>query len=418
MTTDSQGPVRASARVGVEPASDPSPATLAPRRRPSHLGPIHVLQVVAVEAAILGLLAALDQGVLVIVPVALAGLLIAVVALGRQKSRWWLERRVLAWHFNRRAKRRPAGPVTDPRLAPLRTLAPRLTVQDVPVSDDSVIGVARDDAGWFAVAEVTPAAAMADGPSGHLPLESLVTTLTGTGQPGSALQVVTHTLGSPSHDLQQALPAAYSYRELVQRFGTAPIPADRVTWVAVRLDARALAEAGAESAENAVDVVAAMLRKVARTLRGAGVNVRILDRGGVLTALERSCDLQRTDDTAPPPQPRETWDAWHSAGLAHRSYWVQDWPAINQDGAVGALGDQLAAVPGSFTSVAFVIVPGAAADAQVDVRCLVRIAAPAETIAAVCQVLEGGTHGAHLLPLDGEQGPATYATAPTGGGPR
>jgi type VII secretion protein EccE len=436
MTTDSSGPVRAVARVGVEattrPAT-PATATLTPRRRPGHLGPVHVLQVVLIEAALLGLVAVLNQGVVLLVAVAVAGLVLLALTLARQSGRWWLERKVLTWHFRRRTQQGPPARTTDVRLAALRTLAPRLTVEEVPVSNDSVIGVARDDAGWFAVAEIAPKAAMADGPSDGLPLDVLVTALADTGQPGVTLQVVTHTVTAPSLDLQAALPVAYSYRELLQRFGPVPIPVDRLTWVAVRLDARALAEAGADSAEQAPNVVAAMLRKLAKTLRRTGTGVRILDRDGLLTALERSCDLQRTDEAAPPPQPREDWNAWHSGGLAHRSYWVRDWPSVAQ---AGALVDWLAAAPASLTSVAFIIVPanggGPVADGllpaegagpatqAVDLRCLVRVAAPPAQLAEVCQAVDRGAHVAHaqLFALDGEQGPATYATAPTGGGPR
>jgi type VII secretion protein EccE len=229
-----------------------------------------------------------------------------------------------------------------------------------------------------------------------------------------AVQVVTHTVVAPSLDLQPALPAAYSYRELLQRFGSVPIPADRLTWVAVRLDAHALAEAGAESAEQAGPVVAALLRRLAKTLRRAGTGVRILDRDGLLTALERSCDLQRADDAAPLPQPREEWSVWHSGGLAHRTYWVRDWPTVAE---AGALVDWLAAAPASLTSVAFVVVPGGE---TADVRCLVRVAAPPAQLGEVCEAVDRGARLAHarLFALDGEHGPAVYASAPTGGGPR
>jgi hypothetical protein len=56
----------------------------------------------------------------------------------------------------------------------------------------------------------------------------------------------------------------------------------------------------------------------------------------------------------------------------------------------------------------------------VDLRCVVRVAAPPKELAGVVQAVEKGARlaGARLFPLDGEQGPAAYASAPTGGGAR
>ena len=246
MTSDTPGPVRAVARVGV-PSQERVPATLSPRRRPGHLGPFHVLQVFLAEAALLGLLAVLGLLLAVFFVVGLIGLLLLIVVLARQNGRWWLERRLLTWQFRKRVHSAPPAQSADVRLTYLRTLAPRLSLEEIPVGDDSVVGVARDDAGWFAVAEIASKAAMADGPSEGLPLDLLVSALNDTDQPGATLQVVTHTMAAPSLDLNAALPAAYSYKELMQRFGPS-IPIDRQTWIAVRLDARPLAEAGAAAA--------------------------------------------------------------------------------------------------------------------------------------------------------------------------
>jgi hypothetical protein len=98
----------------------------------------------------------------------------------------------------------------------------------------------------------------------------------------------------------------------------------------------------------------------------------------------------------------------------HRTYWLQDWPTIAQ---AGALLDQLTMVPAALTSVAVILAPHRDA---VDIRCLARVATTAsKTAAATAAVRERARLGnARLLILDGEHGPAVYATAPTGGGPR
>ncbi|WP_131792611.1 MULTISPECIES: hypothetical protein [Protofrankia] len=56
----------------------------------------------------------------------------------------------------------------------------------------------------------------------------------------------------------------------------------------------------------------------------------------------------------------------------------------------------------------------------IDLRCLVRVAAPAADLDRTCQEIMNIAAQAHadLFPLDGEQAPAVYASAPTGGGVR
>jgi hypothetical protein len=59
-------------------------------------------------------------------------------------------------------------------------------------------------------------------------------------------------------------------------------------------------------------------------------------------------------------------------------------------------------------------------EGPVDLRCLVRIAAPPAALTQVGRSLVRAAQqaGGGLFPMDGEQGPAAYASAPTGGGPR
>lgn len=407
--------VRAVARVGGERAGSAQPASIAPRRRPGYLGPVHVVQLLAVETAVVAVLATLGQGAVVVAVAAVAGVALLAVVLSRRQGRWWLERRMMTWQFRRRQARPPQQGL-DERLAALRYLAPGLTVENVNTRDGAQTGVARDDAGWFAVAAVGAQAEMRDDPSVGLPLDALVASLVDAGQPGAVLQVVTHSVPAPSLELDAGQPAGRSYRELLQQFGPVPIPVDRVTWIAVRLDARALAEAGADSPDDmgkAPAAVANLVRRVTRALRAAGIHYQVLDAGGLLDALARSCDLTPAASGAR-REPREDWTAWHSGPLAHRSYWVRDWPTVAQS---GALLDWLSTAPAALSSVAMILAPE---NGEVDLRCLVRVAAPAKELAGGGAAVARGAHLAHadLFPLDGEQGPAVYASAPTGGGPR
>ncbi len=417
----SQSPqrVRAVARVGATAPVRSGPAALFPRRRPGHLGPVHVMQLLLAEAAAVVVVGALGHSVVIVATAAAVATVILILTLARYRGRWWLERRLMTWQFRRR-RRVSTGPGVDPRLAALRRLAPGLAIEDVDAPDGAQVGVARDDAGWYAVAAISPSAEMRDDPGPSVPLELLAETLADAGQPGMVLQIVLHTVPAPGLGVDPGAPASQSYRQLLGQSGAAPIPLDRATWVAVRADAKALAEAGAEDVtdlDRAPLLVVAMVRRVAKSLRRVGIPYQVLDAEGLTAALARSCDLQPAEEAGgQPAQPREDWGAWRSATLAHRSFWLRKWPPLRDAGALLAW---LTTVPAAMTSVCLVLAPEPGEDA-VDVRCLVRLAAPPKALAQACLTLVRGVgqaHG-HLFSLDGEQGPAAYASAPTGGGPR
>jgi type VII secretion protein EccE len=375
------------------------------------------MQLLLAEVAVIAVLAVLSHGILLIACALLAGIALLVGTLARKEGRWWLERRLMARQFRHRQHDRPMPDRRDARLTALQSLAPGLVVEDVSARDGAQIGVARDDAGWYAVAAVTPTAAMRDDPSVGLPLDILVRALTDADQPGAVLQVVTHTVPAPSLDLDATRLAGRSYRDLLQEFGPVPVPVDRVIWLAVRLDAQALAEAGADRIDDAGQApaaVATLIRRVAKALRQAGLGYQVLNADGLIGALARSCDLDQPAPTGAAPPPREEWSAWHSGTLAHRTFWLQDWPTIAQS---GALLDWLATAPAALTSIAMTLAPDGD---TVDLRCLARVAARAGELTEVCAAVHRGAQLAHarLFQLDGEQGPAVYASAPTGGGPR
>ncbi|MFB6398647.1 type VII secretion protein EccE, partial [Polymorphospora sp. 2-325] len=346
-----------------------------------------------------------------------AGAAVVAATLARRGGRWWLERWMMSVAQRRRRRGRPI-PHGDPRVTALRHLAPGLTVQNASVGDSADIGVARDDAGWYACAAVSTGRRRKDG---ALPLDQLVAALAETGQPGAVLQVVTLTVPAPGMDTPPASHAGQSYRQLLTGFGSAVVPAHRAVWITVRLDAWALAEAVVDEHGTALDdvpeLVAALLHRVTKTLRRAGFTVQPLDDAGLLDALVQSCDLEGA--AAPGNgrgEPREEWSRWHSGRLAHRTFWVRRWPATDQ---IGALLDAVGATPSALTSAALTLAAEGDGDG-VDLRGLVRLAAPPPELGPVCLAAARAAElaGADLFPLDGEHGPAVYASAPTGGGAR
>lgn len=409
--------VRGPALVDAGPAGA-GPAVLLPRRQPGRLGPVHLAQLLLTETAIVGVLAAAGQGLLVVAAAVLAGLLLVVATMGRQDGRWWVERRLITRQLRAR-HRWPVVPEVDPRLAALRSLAPGLTVDNVDVADGGQVGVARDDDGWFAVLTIVPTAPAGGGAGPGLPLDAMVAVLGEAEQAGAVLQIVTHTIPAPSLDTPADTPASRSYRQLLAGFGATPVPMSQTHWAAVRLDLRTLAEIGVDDRaglDAAPAVVAALVRRVGTGLRRAGLSYRVLDADRLVATLARSCDLDQLPPGGGPPPAREDWSGWHSPGLAHRSFWLRDWPPLGQAAPLLAW---LATAPAALSSLALILAPDPGGR-TIDLRCLFRVAAPPGELAGICHAIIAGARraGAELFPLDGEHGPAVYASAPTGGGPR
>jgi type VII secretion protein EccE len=383
-------------------------------RRPGYLGTLSIAQVVVAEVAVLISVAVATRGPVPGLIAGIAAVLVLVVTFARRHRRWWLEHRVIAWqHRRRRAATVDSAP--GPVLGALRTVAPGLAVRDVSAPDGARAGVGRDEAGWFAAVALTGTAPVHQ-EAAPIPIDALVGVLADAQQPGVVLQLVTQTVPAPSLGLHPASLAGSSYRQLAGMFGSVPLPAHRESTVAVRLDARALAEALLDHTADldaAAALVAGLGRRVATSLRRLGVGCRVLDAEELIRALARSCDLETvTERTA--DRVREEWTEWHSAGLAHRTFWLKTWPADGEQ--VGALFEWVGATPAAQTTVALILQPGR--EDEVAGRALFRVAAPAEHLAELSrQLTEGVTRvGGELFPLDGEQGPGVYATAPTGGG--
>jgi len=338
---------------------------------------------------------------------------VLVLVFARRGHRWWLEHRVIA-RQHRRRRAAALDTAVGPALAALRTLAPHLAVHDVSAPDGARVGVGRDEAGWFAAVAMTPTDPIHP-EAAPIPIDALVGVLADVDHPGVVLQLVTHTVPAPSLDLHAASLAGSSYRQLTGVFGPVPVPAHRESTVVVRLDAVALAEALLDHTADpgaAAALTAGLSRRMARGLRQLGIACRALDADELLRTLARSCDVE-SSGSAPVPPVREDWHEWHSAYLTHRTFWLQTWPAAEQ---IGPLLEWTAAIPAAQNNIAIILNPSEDGG-DVTARLLIRIAAPRESMPSLAKHLMEGVArvGGVLFPLDGEQGPGVYATAPTGG---
>lgn len=364
---------------------------------PNRLGPLHLAQLLVIEVVLLAVAVAAARGWVPAVLTGVLGALVVVVLLRRRGRRWSLEWRLLNWRLVRRGRSGPAGH-PDPLVTVLRTLAPGLGVSSRQSADEIPVGIGGDRTGWFAALECAGTENQVSRSVPGPPLDRLAQVLQEADIPGVRLQVLTHTVPRTVRvETAAALGAA----------DPGPVPAYSITWVVLRLDARALAEQAVSDQLSPPDVLITLVRRVEAVLRrSTQVPWRVLDGEGLVAALAGSCGVDASSE------PAEEFGHWSSGRLRHVTFWVRSWPV---SGTSRVLLDALSLVPGAFTSVSTVIEP---APGQARLRCLVRVAAvPADLATAVGTVqhvaarLEAG-----LERLDAQQGPAVYASAPTGGG--
>ena len=420
MSTIETPRVRAVARVGAQQPTEQQPASLRRRRRPGQLGPVNVLQIIALELALV--LAVLGWRASGWPRPVLYGLsvLLPLVVFARFRGRWLVERLVLRSRFRRR--RASARLLADDRrLTALRDLAPELTVETVDGLGGTRLGVGRDSAGWFAVVALTPPRGLR-GPAQELPpLDLLAKSLVDAEQPGTVLQLVLHT--APGNSAGAVPPALESYWELLRPFGGSadavrPVSVgDQSCWITVRIEARAVAELAIETPEAIAEVptvLGALIRRVGNVLKRNGYSYRVLDGDALLDALVHSLAVVVTPAGTDRQSAVETWRSWGVAGLEHRCFWIRSWPSLEK--AAGFLAE-LYQSPAALTSLSFLLVP---TTHGAELRCLARIADRPEKIDAAVAGMRTTARTARtdMFALDGEQAPAAYATAPTGAGAR
>ncbi|MER7014931.1 hypothetical protein ABT324_26170 [Saccharopolyspora sp. NPDC000359] len=115
-----------------------------------------------------------------------------------------------------------------------------------------------------------------------------------------------------------------------------------------------------------------------------------------------------------PVQPREEWGSWRSTMLQHGCFRVRSWPNPERG---SLLLSALAEVPDAQVSISLALEAGRRGT---ELSGLLRVvtgeqqhAQTCERVARLVELADG-----RLSRLDGQQLPAVYASAPTGGGAR
>lgn len=388
----------------------PEAPRLAPEPTHGRLGGVAVGQIVAVEVAAVAVLAVLDGPVWLLGVAGFLAVVLLVLSFGRRSGHWWYESLRLRRAFRRRVRRGAALPRdTAPDAAALARLTPKLTVVSVP-DRRTRFGVGQDDGGFFVALEALP------GQAGQryveLALDQFAELLTNDSVPISTLQLVVHVVPAPTGVLDWRAPAAQSYLELL---GNASVPAVQRAWVAGRLspaDARAAADVRGSGVEGVHRALAAVVGRLGKALQSRGVATQVLDTAELIAAVEAVAGVAdaAVDGTV---AGTEEWRGWRTAEAVHVCFALTDLPRQPLSDFIAQLSRQ------QLLSFTLSIGLSPRRDGTISVAGLLRVAAHPtaidEVTRRIAEVCRGA--GARLRRLDGQHGPAVYATAPTGGGP-
>jgi type VII secretion protein EccE len=347
---------------------------------PPRTGRFGPAQVVAAELIAILLVAAVHVPVGSLLPVAVAALLAPAVL--RWRGRWWYE-------------------VVQARLR----LRHGALVPPIHTLTDEGVGIGLDEEGWFAAMAVAPANTNAGRTSARAPcLDSLVRH---AGDRISVQVLVQHSTAATDVDPMSL--CARSYQELRSALGVAPV----AVWIVLRLASRD-ARAGAARDVSAGRQLRSALARVGTGLNSQGLRHRVLD-GPELGATLRRSRIGPDHAGTPAATPHESWRRWRTGRFAHVSFGATRWPTrvppdlLTELGRVGH---------GIEVWISMVLAEVRAPDrprGPSGMRLVVRIVAPVERIGDAARRLRAHARalGVSLVRLDGEQGPAVYATAPT-----
>ena len=389
------------ARSGATPPRPPRPGGPGRRRLP---GGLRTGQLVAVEVALAGVLAVHRQPPAVLVPVAVAAVLVTALALVRWSGRWasqWAD----LWLRHRLGRRRHQLP---PAHEPAATADAVLdaVVQGGWLDEldlDGVPAALWTHAGGLAVAVEVAAV----GPLPFLAVRQqlpAVTSLLPAADEGGTrftVQLLEQTLVAPTGSED---PASLSYRELTQ----GSVPALRRCWVALQV---VRSPADDDPATLRADLANAT-RRVLRRLRRAGLRAVPLGRDDAVLGL---LGLLGTEPPPARPQTVERWRTW-SAGERSCTTFLLALPAGADAAQAFAELRARATTSGFPTTVALAArrLDETELELQVTVRAVLPTGTDPDT---VTRALSGPADPASgvLRRLDGQQAAGVAATLPLGG---
>lgn len=352
-------------------------------------------QIVALQAALAAVIAALGRGPLFIALAAVAALVLLVPAWARLRKRW-LYQWVGVWlRYSARRHSLPAG-ASPTALLDLVAPGTRLSTADVAGEDAAVL---TGEYGLTALLEIGDGGALFGDVGRALPNPAALLPPTTEEAPQVRLQLLVVAAPAPAVRAGSGTPAT-SYRQLTE----GRMLSRRQTVLAVRV-----LRAEQWSEDDLRRALSSAVRKVRR--RMSGLSARSLGEAATLRVL---AELAHHDEARPA---REAWQAIHLGGLLQTSFRLRRWPDLRAETAAN-LVPRLLALPTSGTTVSLTVGPRPIEGDVYPVELTVRLAATdLAGLTAATQVLDRMISGEHagVQRMDGEQLAGLAATLPLGG---
>ncbi|MFD3760769.1 type VII secretion protein EccE [Streptomyces sp. NPDC058622] len=400
-----------------------------PESSPGRFGPFRLQQLVLLQLAAAGLLAAWVVEPLLLVPAGALALVLVVLAVVRRHQRSlpeWIGGALALRTRRRRAASLAVPAGTEPGLAPLVEADPALRTLTFSDRERRPVGMIGDGTFLTAVVQVdTDATALRpDRAARPLPLGVVRDILEVDGIRLESAQLVQHTQPAPAPHLPARSLATRNYAPLQARTGT---PAVRLTWIALKLDPELCPEAvtarggGLAGAQRCVVRAADQL---ASRLAGAGFTATVLTEQELTAALATSscanpmAITQAGRAASTGRRTEETSRTWRCDDRRHTTYWIGRWPRLGGTGAAALpqFVALLTSIPALATNFSLTMAP---ADRQgVTLTGHVRVTGRSdEELVVARRELERTARGvkAGLVRLDREQVPGLLASLPLGG---
>ncbi|GAA1045347.1 type VII secretion protein EccE [Streptomyces murinus] len=392
-------------------------------------GSFRMQRLVLPELALAVLVVGWVIGPMALVPAAVVAVLLVALAFVRRRGRslpeWLTTARELKAR-QRRAANTPIPPGTEPSLVPALECEPSLRTYAYGGRDRSPVGIVGD--GTFVTAvlqvEADATALRAERSRQPLPLGLVRDALEVDGIRLESAQVVLHTQPAPALHLPQQSVAVANYLPLQEQTGA---PAVRITWIALKLDPEACAEAVAARGGGLLGAQKCVVRSadhLASRLTGAGFRARVLDEEELIAALATSaCANPLVTAEAGRSETRErrteeSGRSWRCDNRRHTTYWVRRWPQLGggRGESLPQLVAQVTAIPALATTFSLTLARGDRQEVSLCGHLRVTGRSDDELVAAR-RALEAAARkaGAGLARLDREQLPGMLATLPLGG---
>ncbi|MFJ2841427.1 type VII secretion protein EccE [Streptomyces griseofuscus] len=399
------------------------------RARPGQAGSFRLQRIVLVELAAAVLLVGWAIGMMALVPAAVVAVALVLLGFVRRRGRSLPEWLATARELRARRKRAahtPIPPGTEPGLVPAMECEPALRTYSYDPRDRSPVGIVGD--GTFVTAvlqvEADATALRAERSRQPLPLRLVRDALEVDGIRLESAQVVLHTQPAPALHLPQQSVAVANYLPLQEQTGA---PAVRITWIALKLDPEACAEAVAARGGGLLGAQKCVVRSadhLASRLTGAGFRARVLDEEELIAALATSaCANPLVTAEAGRSETRErrteeSGRSWRCDNRRHTTYWVRRWPQLGggRGESLPQLVAQVTAIPALATTFSLTLARGDRQEVSLCGHLRVTGRSDDELVAAR-RALEAAARkaGAGLARLDREQLPGMLATLPLGG---